>query len=484
MKNRVSGILVPVILSGGMGKRLWPLSRKNYPKQFLNIHLDNMSLIQETALRVSDTEIFADPILVCNHDHRFLVAEQMQSIGMEHCTIILEPCPKNTAPALAVAAEYINRKYGADAVMLVLPSDHIIENNQKFLEAVFAAHKTAQAGYLTTFGVNPSRPETGYGYIKYGDSIDGDRVFAIAEFVEKPCLELAQKYIEAGNYLWNSGMFCFPVSLLLREIAQYQPEIAELLPKVMATALVDSDFMRLDMDIFARIPANSIDYAIMEKTSKAAVVPVDCGWTDAGSWSALWDLGEKDQAGNVSHGDNYIHESKNCYIWSQDSVPVAAIGVEDLVVVATKDCVMIAAKDKAQEVKSVVDNLERTNPDLVKKYRQIYRPWGHYDSVDSGDRHQVKRITVKPGASLSLQMHYHRSEHWIVVRGTAHVICGDKQKILRENESIYIPLGEKHRLTNPGKIPLELIEVQSGDYLGEDDIVRFEDTYGRIVQVV
>lgn len=476
--------LVPVILSGGMGKRLWPLSRENYPKQFLNLSSEKYSLIQETALRVSDSDTFAPPVLVCNHDHRFLVAEKMQEIGVEDATIILEPCSRDTAPALAVAAEYIRRKYGEEAVMLVLPSDHIIQNRQAFLTGVEHAYRTAQAGYLTTFGIKPDRPETGYGYIKHGESIDGEGIFAVEKFVEKPNHRKAEKYVADGDYLWNSGMFCFPVQLFLEELNAHQPEMAALLPRIMASSKQDMDFMRLDEEIFARMPRNSIDYAVMEKTTRAAVVPMDCGWTDAGSWDALWRLKEKDTRGNVTYGEGHYHDTEDCYIWSKDGVPVTTLGVRDLVIISTKDCVMVADKNSAQNVKTLVEKVVKQAPELVKKYRQIYRPWGHYDSVDGGDRHQVKRITVKPGASLSLQMHYHRSEHWIVVRGTAHVVCGDEQRIVTENESVYIPSGTKHRLTNPGKIPLELIEVQSGPYLGEDDIVRFEDTYGRIRQVV
>lgn len=473
-----NALVVPVILSGGMGTRLWPLSRGGYPKQFLNLHQPERSLIQETVLRVADSDRFSPPIFLSNASHRFLVAEKMQEAGMDWKEIILEPCSRNTGPALAVAAFSIAEKQ-PDAFMLVLPSDHIIKDNGAFLDAVGRAFAVAKEGYLTTFGITPTRADTGYGYIQYGDDLEvgGHRV---ARFVEKPDEKTAQRYLDEGNYGWNSGMFLFPISVFIEELKAHQPEIARLAKRAAESRHRDEDFSRLSEELFSSMPSISVDYAIMEHTNRAAVVPMECGWTDAGSWNALWEVHEKDANENVCIGDSYRLDTEGCYIACDGGTTVATLGVRNLVVISTKDCILVADRSRAQEVKGLVEQVKSTEPELVEQYRQIYRPWGHYDLIDAGDRHQVKRITVKPGASLSLQMHYHRAEHWVVVSGTALVTRDEERQVITENQSIYIPYGAKHRLENPGKIPLEIIEVQSGAYLGEDDIVRFEDSYGRV----
>lgn len=474
---------VPIILSGGMGTRLWPMSRGNYPKQFLNLSSPEYSLIQETVLRVNNRDHFTAPILVCNQEHRFLVAEKLNEITVKDASILLEPTGRNTAPALAAAAHLVVEKYGRNAVMLVLPSDHIIRDNRAFLRAVDRAISIAQKGYLTTFGITPNAPETGYGYIKQGKAIVKDESYKVARFVEKPDHRTAKQYLDAGDYVWNSGMFCFPAALFLSELKKYQPDMSSLSEQALLSGTRETDFIRLNEIVFESIKGNSIDYAVMEHTDKAAVVPVECGWTDAGSFDALWEMQEKDAEGNVVAGKTYLYDTRDCYISCIDGVQVATLGLKNLVIISTKDCIMVADKSRAQDVKNLVDKVKKQNPSLVEQYRQTYRPWGNYDSIDNGERHQVKRIVVNPGASLSLQMHYHRAEHWIVVSGTAIVQREDKREVLSENQSVYIPYGCKHRLENPGKIPLELIEVQSGSYLGEDDIVRFEDTYGRITDV-
>jgi mannose-1-phosphate guanylyltransferase/mannose-6-phosphate isomerase len=471
---------VPVILSGGMGTRLWPMSRGNYPKQFLNLSTPEHSLIQETVLRVRNRDRFTAPILVCNQDHRFLVAEKLQQIQVKDATILLEPVGRNTAPALAAAAHLAVEMYGEEALLLVLPSDHIIRDKAAFLHAANEAMKVAAEGYLTTFGITPHAPETGYGYIRKGKPISKSEGFRVDQFVEKPDVKKAKQYLDSGEYLWNSGMFCLPAAFFIQELKKYQPDMASLSEKALTNAKREEDFIRLNELVFSSIKGDSIDYAVMEHTNKAAIVPVECGWTDAGSFDALWEVQEKDESGNVVHGETHLLDTQDCYISCVDGVRVATLGLKNLVIISTKDCLMVADKSRAQDVKHLVDKVKKTHPDLVEQYRQIYRPWGHYDSIDNGDRHQVKRIVVKPGASLSLQMHYHRAEHWIVVSGTAIVQREEKEEILSENQSVYIPYGCKHRLRNPGKVPLELIEVQSGSYLGEDDIVRFEDTYGRV----
>ncbi len=474
--------LVPVILSGGMGSRLWPMSRGNYPKQFRNLSLNKNSLIQETVLRVADRSIFTPPVLVCNQQHRFLVAEKLQSIGISDAVIMLEPCGRNTAPALSAAAHYVREKYGSNAIMLVLPSDHIITDNESFLEGVRQAQATANRGYLTTFGIHPEGPETGYGYIKLGKPLHNEATYSVARFVEKPDRETARRYIEAQDYMWNSGMFCFPVELFLGELAKFQPKMAALAEQATIAAREDADFIRLDAEAFMQIEGDSIDYAVMEHTSRAAVVPLDCGWTDAGSFEALWKSHAKDENGNVVSGETHMLDTQDCYVSCNDGVQVATLGIRDLVIVSTKDCIMVADKKRTQEVKKLADLVHQRNPELVEQYRQVYRPWGNYDSIDAGPRYRVKLIEVKAGESLSLQMHYHRAEHWVVVSGTAIVIRNDEREIVTENQSIYIPPGAKHRLENHGKIPLKIIEVQTGSYFGEDDIVRFQDDYGRTLE--
>lgn len=478
MQNTAQKTIVPVILSGGMGTRLWPLSRGNRPKQFLNLTSAEYSLIQQTAMRVSDRGRFAAPVVICNQDHRFLVAEKMREAGISDASILLEPCGRNTAPAVALAAHFIRKQYG-DAHMLVLPSDHIIADADAFRAAVEKARKAAEMGCLVTFGITPTAPETGYGYIQSGDALIEGESYRVARFVEKPDAATAEQYLAQGNYAWNSGMFLFDTDIFLKELEQHCPGMAQAMESATRLFDVSFDFIRVNKEKFAEVPSESLDYAVMEHTRRAAVVPVECGWTDIGSWDALWAITDKDSNGNAVTGEADLLDVKDCHIVCNDGVRVAALGVHDLAIISTKDCILVADKSRAQDVKQLVELIRAESPELVEQYRQVYRPWGYYDSIDNGSRHQVKRIVVNPGAKLSLQMHYHRAEHWIVVSGTAIVTCGNKEEILTENQSIYIPCGTTHRLENAGRIPLELIEVQSGSYLGEDDIVRFEDTYGR-----
>lgn len=465
--------MTPVILSGGSGTRLWPLSRGQYPKQFLPL-VTAHTMVQETMLRLSGLIGLKNPIAVCNEDHRFMMAEQLWEIGVKPAVIILEPVGKNTAPAVAMAALSAASQ---DEVLLVLPADHVITDNSAFHSAIAQAEALAKQGNLVTFGIVPTHPETGYGYIRK-DSAQLGNAYKVGAFVEKPDLVTAKKYLESGDYLWNSGMFAFTAGNFLKELEKFNPEMLSACKEALSAAKTDLDFTRLDKAIFSTCPADSIDYAVMEKTDKAVVIPLDAGWNDVGSWSALWDVTEKDASGNAISGDVLTVDTQNSYIYSEHKL-VTVIGAENLVVVETKDAVMIASKDRVQEVKQVVDQLKRLGRSEAHVHRKAYRPWGHYDSVDSGDRHQTKRIVVKPGAKLSLQKHHHRAEHWVVVKGTALVTRGDEQILLTENESTYIPLGTVHRLENPGVIPLEIVEIQSGSYLGEDDIVRFGDTYGR-----
>ena len=463
--------LQPVLLSGGSGTRLWPLSREAYPKQFLPLAGDD-TMVQATWRRV---EALADlaPIVVANEEHRFLVAEQLRQVGAPVPAILLEPVGRNTAPAIAAAALQAMAG-GADPLLLVLPSDHVVRDVAGFQRAVREASSAAEAGALVTFGVVPDAPETGFGYIQ---AEAGDGLRQVLRFVEKPDAATARSYLDAGGYYWNSGMFLFRASRYLEELARFRPDIVDAVRAAHVAARHDGDFVRLDKDAFSACPSDSIDYAVMEKTADARVLPVDIGWNDVGSWSALWDVAERDADGNAHHGDVIAVDSRNSYAYAQRLV--ALVGVDDIVVVETDDAVLVARKDKVQEVKQVVARLKQEQRSQAVLHREVHRPWGSYDSVDNGGRHQVKRIKVKPGAALSLQMHHHRAEHWIVVSGTAKVTRGDETLLLSENESTYIPLGVKHRLENPGKVPLELIEVQSGSYLGEDDIVRFEDVYGR-----
>ncbi|MCD0246714.1 mannose-1-phosphate guanylyltransferase/mannose-6-phosphate isomerase [Xanthomonas melonis] len=463
--------VLPIILSGGSGTRLWPLSRESYPKQFLPL-IGDKSMLQSTWLRAAPVAGHA-PIVVANEEHRFMAAEQLQQLGVKPSAILLEPKGRNTAPAIAVAALEATRD-GADPLLLVLPSDHVIGNEAAFQAGVKVAAEAAAQGKLVTFGIKPTAPETGYGYIKAGA---GAGVSAVERFVEKPDLATAQGYLASGEYYWNSGMFLFRASRYLEELRKFHPAIADACQQAWQNGKRDADFTRLDKDAFAASPSDSIDYAVMEKTADAVVVPLDAGWNDVGSWSSLLDVSEQDAQGNAHHGDVIQLDCRNTYAYG--SRLIAMVGLEDVVVVETPDAVLVGHRDRIQEVKDVVGRIKTDGRSEATWHRKVYRPWGAYDSIDMGQRHQVKRITVKPGAVLSLQMHHHRAEHWIVVSGTAEVTRGEEVLLLTENQSTYIPLGVTHRLRNPGKLPLELIEVQSGSYLGEDDIVRFEDTYGR-----
>ncbi|NOT11346.1 MAG: mannose-1-phosphate guanylyltransferase/mannose-6-phosphate isomerase [Methylococcaceae bacterium] len=466
--------MIPVILSGGSGTRLWPLSRGQYPKQFLPL-VSSHTMLQETVRRLAGVANLKSPIAVCNEDHRFMMAEQLWEIGVKPSAIILEPVGKNTAPAVAMAAL---SALSEEDVLLVLPADHVIGDLMAFHQAIEQAATLAEQGFLVTFGIVPNAPETGYGYIKR-DTVQLGEAYRVASFVEKPDLETAKRYLESGDYFWNSGMFAFTAGIFLKELEKFNPQMLAVCRQALKSAKVDMDFVRLDKTIFSACPSDSIDYTIMEKTDKAVVIPLDADWNDVGSWSALWDVTDKDSFGNAVSGDVLTVDTKNSYIYSENKL-VAVIGVEDLIVVETKDAVMIAAKDRVQEVKQVVDQLKKLGRSEADIHRKVYRPWGHYDSVDSGERHQTKRIVVKPGAKLSVQKHHHRAEHWVVVKGTALVAKGDEKILITENESIYIPLGVVHCLENPGVIPLEIVEVQSGSYLGEDDIVRYGDQYGRV----
>jgi mannose-1-phosphate guanylyltransferase/mannose-6-phosphate isomerase len=467
--------LQPVLLSGGSGTRLWPLSREAYPKQFLPLAGDD-TMLQATWLRVADLA-GAAPIVVANEEHRFLAAEQLRQVGAPSGAIVLEPVGRNTAPAIAAAALQATAD-GADPLLLVLPSDHVVRDAWAFRDAVRRASAAAEAGALVTFGIVPESAETGFGYIQAdpgGKNMAGVR--RVLRFVEKPDAATAQEYLDAGGYYWNSGMFLFRASRYLQELERFRPDILSAVRAAFAAAVRDGDFIRLDKEAFAACPSDSIDYAVMEKTDAAMVLPVDIGWNDVGSWSALWAVSVQDRDGNARHGDVITVDTRNSYAYARRLV--ALVGVDDIVVVETDDAVLVAHKDQVQQVKEVVSRLKAEQRSQVALHREVHRPWGSYDSIDADDGFQVKRIKVKPGARLSLQSHKHRAEHWIVVRGTARVTRDDEVFDLQANESAYIPLGAKHRLENPGTETLELIEVQSGGYLGEDDIVRYEDAYGR-----
>ena len=467
----------PVILSGGTGMRLWPLSRALYPKQLMPL-ASKLSMLQETFRRVSNTKRFAPPLVVCNEEHRFIVAEQLRELGVRPRAIVLEPEGRNTAPATAVAASMVAAE-DPRCLLLLLPSDHIVRAFKGFLAALHKAEKAARSGALVTFGVTPNWPETGYGYIGRGAALeDAPGCYRVARFVEKPDRATAQRLLEAGEYYWNSGMFLFGAARYLEELERLRPEIVAACRAAVAGGQEDLNFFRLDGEAFRASPAGSIDHAVMEHTDAAAVIPADMGWSDVGSWSSLWEVGEKDAGGNVTEGDVILKGVRNSYIRSDHHL-VAAIGLEDVILVVTDDAVLAVAKDRAQEVRTLVDGLKAAGRSEASLHTTVYRPWGHYRTLRAGERFQVKQITVKPGAKLSLQMHHHRAEHWVVVRGTARVTCGAETLSLSENQSAYVPLGVKHCLENPGEVPLELIEVQSGDYLGEDDIVRFDDAYGR-----
>jgi mannose-1-phosphate guanylyltransferase/mannose-6-phosphate isomerase len=467
-------MLTPVLLCGGVGSRLWPVSRETHPKQFLPL-AGELSMLQETLQRTSGLEE-TPPLVVCNEEHRFMVAEQLRQVELQASALILEPQGRNTAPAVALAAL---QAVGNDpeALMLVLPADHLIQDVDAFVAAVGKAVPLAQQGRLMTFGVVPSSPETGYGYIKCGAALDAE-LYDLEKFVEKPDVATAEAYLESGNYLWNSGMFLLRAATYLEQLGQHAPEILACCQQAMAGATKDLDFVRPDAQVFAQCPSNSIDYAVMEKTDAGGVVSLDCGWSDVGAWSALWDVAERDSDGNVCKGDVILDNCSDSYFRS-DSRLLAATGVSNLVVVETADAVLVADRNKVQDVKRIVNQLKQQQRPEVSLHRRVYRPWGSYESLVVAQRFQVKRIVVNPGQTLSLQMHHHRAEHWIVVHGTAEVTCEDKVFMLGEDESTYIPMGHKHRLSNPGRIPLELIEVQSGAYLGEDDIVRYDDVYGR-----
>jgi len=470
--------VVPVILSGGSGSRLWPLSREKYPKQLLRLTSDR-SMLQETALRVTVDGLFAPPVVICNHEHRFIIGEQFQALGSRPATLVLEPVGRNTAPAVAVAARLVERQ-NPDALMLVLPADHAILDVPAFHQAVRTAMQAADRDFLVTFGITPSAPETGYGYIALGDPLaEVAGAFRIGRFIEKPPLAQAQAYLATGGYFWNSGMFLFPVRSVLAAFERHAPEVLAAADQALATARHDLDFLRLGEEAFRAAPNISIDYAVMEKAERAAVVPATMGWTDVGAWSALWQIAaDKDAGGNVTIGDTVLVGSRDNYVRSEDRL-TALVGVEDTVVVVTDDAVLVAAKDKVQDVKLVVDQLRKAGRSEPLEHKRVYRPWGYYQSVHAGEGFQVKRITVYPGRKLSLQKHHHRAEHWVVVQGQARVTVDQSVQDLRANESVYIPREAVHRLENVGDADLHLIEVQTGGYLGEDDIVRLEDTYGR-----
>lgn len=469
-------MLHPVVLSGGSGTRLWPLSRQNQPKQFLAL-IGERSLYQETVLRASRLPDAAAPVTVCADDHRFMVGEQLQAAGLPSGGILLEPVGRNTAPAIAIAACHLVARHG-DALMLVLPADHLIEDEAAFRDAVSRARGLADAGWLVTFGIRPDYAETGYGYILRGRAL-GEDAYAVDRFVEKPDAATARAYLEHGGYSWNSGMFLFRAARYLAELARLAPAIAAAAHAAYAASRADLDFTRIDPDAFAASPSDSIDYAVMEATDRAAVVPVSCGWSDIGSWSALWSVAERDGNDNRLDGDVIAVDSRGCLVRAAERRMIATLGVDDLVIVDTPDATLVARKDRVQDVKTLVDRLKADGRTEHLVHRKVYRPWGSYDSLAVGARFQVKRIVVRPGAALSLQKHAHRAEHWIVVSGTAEVTCDGRVFELHENESTFIPQGSVHRLRSTGAEPVELIEVQSGGYLGEDDIVRLEDDYGR-----
>jgi len=461
----------PVILSGGSGTRLWPLSREHYPKQLLCL-LGDQTLLQQTVARLDGMENIAAPLLVCNEEHRFLIAEQLRQMGKAPADIVLEPVGRNTAPALTLAALALLKHASEDVLMLVMPADHVIQHSSKFHAAVAMAVTLAEKGHLVTFGIRPTAPETGYGYIKMGNGN------TVAEFVEKPDMETAMQYIQSGDYYWNSGMFMMLASAWIAELQKFHPAMLESCKAAYEQGRRDADFYRVNAQAFGSCLPNSIDYAVMEETDKAAVVALDAGWSDIGAWSSLWQASVQDAKGNVVQGDVYLHDTQDTLLISQHRF-LAAVGLNDIIVVETPDAVLVAHKKQAQNVKEIVARLKSEKRSEYQSHRRVYRPWGYYEGIDAGPRFQVKRLMVKPGAALSLQLHHHRAEHWIVVKGTARVTRGDEAFMLTENQSTYIPLGTTHRLENPGNIPLEIIEVQSGSYLGEDDIVRFEDKYNR-----
>ena len=466
-------MIAPIILSGGSGTRLWPLSRKLHPKQFINL-INDTTLFQDAILRLP--EDVADPLIICNEEHRFLAAEQLRQINRKSNGIILEPIGKNTAPAIALAAlKFINN--GEDPLLLVLSADHLIQNINTFHQSIKIAEKLAEKDKLVTFGIVPDKAETGYGYIKANIDNTAD-YYKIQSFTEKPNEEDAKKYLDSGNYLWNSGMFMFKASIYLQELEKFEPEILASCKKSCQTEYKDKDFIRLNNDEFRQCPEQSIDYGVMEHTEGAMVVPLDANWSDIGSWDALWNAKNKDKNGNVSEGDVILDEVKNTYAYSSNRL-VSVIGVSDLVIIDTQDALLVADKKYSQNIKNIVNRLKKDGRSEADNHRKVFRPWGYYDSIDADNGFQVKRILVNPGAKLSLQKHEHRAEHWVVVKGVAKVTCGEKTFSLKENQSTYIPKGEVHRLENQEGVDLEIIEIQTGDYLGEDDIIRLEDDYQR-----
>lgn len=469
--------LIPVIMAGGSGSRLWPLSRELYPKQFLQLD-GEATMLQATINRLNKLAC-PQPLVICNEDHRFLVAEQLRHLNKLANNIILEPAGRNTAPAIALAALAALQTAGnsEEPLLLVLAADHVIRDEDGFIASVRHAIPHAEAGKLVTFGIVPTHPETGYGYIRRGAEQSG--AFAVAQFVEKPDVATANEYLACGEYYWNSGMFLFRASRFLSELKAFRPDIYAACVQAMGTINPDLDFVRVDKSAFVACPSDSIDYAVMEKTTDAVVVPMDAGWSDVGSWSSLWEISDKDEIGNVFRGDVIQHGCTNNYVFAESGL-VSLVGVDNLVVVQTKDALLVVDKQKVQDVKKIVEHLKASGRTEHQVHREVYRPWGKYDSIDNGQRYQVKHISVKPGEKLSLQMHHHRAEHWIVVSGTAKVTNGERTFLVTENESTFIPVGSVHSLENPGKVTLEVIEVQSGSYLDEEDIVRLEDRYGRI----
>ncbi len=466
--------VVPVILSGGAGTRLWPLSREMYPKQLLALTGEN-TMLQDTALRLAPIAGARPPIVVCNEAHRFAVAEQLRALNIEPAAILLEPAGRNTAPAVALAALKA-QEMDPDAVMVVAPADHVIRDAQAFRQAAEVAAELARAGKLVTFGIVAHAPETGYGYIRRGDGRGPS--YPVDKFIEKPPLDVATQFVASGDYYWNSGMFVFTASRYLKELGTFAPDILAASIAAYGAAKSDLDFVRIDKKAFEACRSESIDYAVMEKTKDAVVLPLDAGWSDVGSWSSLFDALPANEDGNVLRGDVLVHDTQDCFVHATSRL-VAAVGMENHVIVETKDAVLVAPKDRVQDVKELVAALKKAKRSETAWHREVFRPWGSYDSVDDGERFQVKRLSVNPGAMLALQMHHHRAEHWIVVQGTARVTCDDKTFLLSENESTFVPIGARHRIENPGKVPLHIIEVRSGTYLEEDDVVRFEDKYGR-----